>query len=109
MKIKLVIAAAAAAVFALQAQAGPKPQLAPAYVTLWCGKGSGDVVAHPIAKNTSGFSLLVGKKISFTINLAGGKVRHETHVLTSALLPGQTVALPKYYPWNFTCTAVAKL
>jgi hypothetical protein len=104
MKIKLVLAAAVGAL-----ALGSVP--AHADVALKCQNGSGDVVAHPIVYNTSRTAIPAGTQILYYIHPAGfvGRVATQTHVLASALMPGKALQLPKSYPWNFTCNAVAKV
>lgn len=106
MKIKLVLASAVAVL-----SLGSVPAYAD--VALICQNGSGDVVAHPLVTNNSAKTIPAGTQIWYYIYPAGKKgrivVAKQTHVLTSALLPGKTLQLPKYYYWHFTCTAYAKV
>ena len=106
MKIKLLLATAIAALSLASAPAH-------AAVALQCVHGSGDVVAHPIVMNKTRATIPAGTKITYRVyrKYSNGKLGFEqnSHTLASALPPGKQVQMPKYFPWNFTCTATANV
>lgn len=102
MKTKLLLAAP---IVALSLASAP----AHAAIVLQCLPGSGDVVAHPIVKNSTGVTIPAGKTITYRVYRGKNSFAQNSYTLASALLPGKQVQMPKTFPWNFTCSATANV